>query len=129
MLSSNPKVSVISGVTSIVAGPEHRDAARKDVGVAEDVLDPRFLDAPLGHVIGDRLHRHADEDDAAAGADDVEQARRGLLVAGALEHDVGAPAVGLALHHVGEVLRPHVDAVTAPAPSFSAMSSFARRRR
>ena len=47
MLSSKAKVLVISGVTSIVAGRHHRDAARVDVGVAEDMLDPRLLDRAL----------------------------------------------------------------------------------
>src|SRR5262245_28017506 len=91
-----------------IAGAHHRDAAREDVGVAEDVLDPCLLDRRVGHVIGDRFHRHADEDNAAAGADRLEQAGRDLLVAGAFERDVDAPAVGLLLHHVDQVLRAHV---------------------
>src|SRR5688572_23398931 len=37
-----------------IAGSHHGDAAREDMRVAEDVLDPRLLDCGVGHVIGDR---------------------------------------------------------------------------
>ena len=93
-----------------LAGGQHRDRARVDVGVAEDVLDPRLLDLRRDHVVADRLARHADIDHAPAGADQVEHLGRGPLVAGALEHDVGTPAVGLGHHRVGELAAADVDA-------------------
>ena len=93
----------------------HRDRARVDVGVAEDVLDAGLLDLRRDHVVVDRVARHADEDDAPAGAERIEHFRRGTLVAAGLEDEVGAPAVGHLHDRIGHLLAADVDARHAPS--------------
>ena len=100
---------MISGFTSMAPDESMRDAARKDVGVAEDVLDPRLAHHGLADVVGDRLALAADEDHAAAGAERVEDAGGAPRIARAFEDDVGAPAVGAVDHGLREVLRADVD--------------------
>ena len=77
---------------------QHRDAARKDVGVAEDVLDPRLAHHRRAGIVADRVGLAADHHHAATGGERLEDAGRGLWRARRLEDDVGAPVLGIGLH-------------------------------
>ena len=129
-LSSKSKVRVISGFTSILPDASMRHAARVDVGVAEDVLDPRLLapaacrrrrrSGPAGMPI------MTTQPPGQSGSKTLGGGRR---VARRLEDDVGAPAVGLAHDYVAERRLRHVDGVIGPrlaAPARAWRSSTSR---
>ena len=86
-----------------LAATQHRYDARVDMGVAEDVVDPRFLDLSRQHIISDGRAGHADENDTSAGADMIEDLGGGFVVAGGFEDNVNTPAVGFAIDDFRQV--------------------------
>ncbi len=111
-----------------LAAAHQRNRARVDMGIAEDVLDVRFLDHGRSDVVGDGLQRNAHEDDRAARAERFEDACGRLLVAAALEDDVDAPAVGELVDNFLEILLGNVDGRNRPERGGQVQLGLLRRR-